>query len=427
MRIIGYILTFTLCVQALSQGDLNITGRIIDGKSGEPLAFATVGVKGSPHGTISNPEGQFSFYLPDTYVNDTLTISHVGFTSYKLKIEDAVKKSLSIVLKESITILEEVEVNSDKMTAKQIMKKALDQLGENYMEDAFITSGFFRDIRKQNQKTVYLTEAAVDIQDPGYSMVATRPKKFFLKGVRASDSRVNSLLSGSLLNAGNSLTVNLERNFWLNRLRHELTRSEFSITDILNKDDRILYSIETEKVTAISPLADHHSSMEFRLTHRYLVDAETYAIYKVEHIETPIEGEYIGIEPPYDGDSLFYSKKGWNQVIEFEEYQGKMFLKYHDVIYAFDIVDEKNDLVYLDMEYQFVFTVTDIITHKAAKPEGKKMHKSKPLSIQAQSYDDEFWTDPANAKLVPLTQQQLSDLSQERSLDEQFRAKKSLR
>ncbi|MEM7297969.1 MAG: carboxypeptidase-like regulatory domain-containing protein [Bacteroidota bacterium] len=427
MRIIGYILTLLISLQALAQSDLTITGTIIDEKSGEPLAFATVGIKGSPHGTISNPDGQFSFFIPSKYLQDTLTISHVGFESSKWRIEDAINKSLNITLKESITILEEVLVNGDKLTAKQIMKRALEKLGDNYSENAFIASGFFRDIREQNQKTVYLVEAAVDIEDPGYKMAGSRPKKFFLKGVRASDSRVNGLLRRSLLNAGNSLTVNLERNFWLNRLRHELARSEFSITEILNKDDRILYSIETEKVTAISPLADHHSHMEFTLTHRYLVDAETYAIYKVEHIETPHESEYIGIEPPYEGDSLFYSKKGWNQVIEFEEYQGKMFLKYHDVVYAFDIVDEKNNLVHLDMKYQFVFTVTDIKTGKTAKPADEKMNKNKPLLIQAQSYDSEFWTNPANAKLVPLTRKQLNDLAEERPLEEQFRSKKTLR
>lgn len=424
MRNIGLIIFLIIGFPAFSQSDLTITGIVVNKENKEPLPFATVGVLGSPHGTVSNPEGQFSFFLPNKYVDDTLTISYVGFESFRMPIKEIIRKdNLVVSLKESITLLDEVEVNSEQLTATQIMERALEKLTDNYSADPFITSGFFRDIREQNNETVYLAEAAVDIQDPGYSVIGNKPKKFFLKGVRASDTRINKLLAKSLLNAGNSLTVNLEHNFWLNRLKHELPRSEFIIANILNKDDRILYSIETHKTAAISPLADHHQDMKFNLTHRYLVDAETFAIYKVEHIEKPIEGKYIGIEPPYEGDTLFYSKKGWNQVIEFEEYQGKMYLKYHDVTYAFDIVNERNHQIYLDMKYQFIFIVTDIVNEKNAKPNGEKMHKNKPLSIQAKSYNEEFWTNPANAKLVPLTRKQIKDLQKERPLEDQFRTK----
>ena len=268
-----------------------------------------------------------------------------------------------------------------------------------------------------------MSEAAVDIRDPGVSVNKQLPKKFYLRGVRASDSRVNSLLRGSLLNSGNSLTVNLEHNYWLNRLRHSLATNEYTIDQILSDADKQLYVVKTEQFSSKPDLAEKYKDMKYRLIHKYYVNAETFAILKVEHLEEPIEGKYVGIERPYIGDSLYYSKKGWNQLIEFEEYEGKLYLKYHDVSYAFDIVDEKNSQIHLDMAYQFTFIVTEVISNKTIKPEGQKMNRNKPLTTQLE-YEEDFWADPINVKLVPLTEKQIQDLESEKTLSRQFRTKK---
>jgi len=425
-----YLLIFLLtCSSTFAQKNLSISGKITEKKTGDPLPFATIGIKGSPHGTISNLDGEFNFFLPDRYLNDTLFISYVGFESFSIIVRDVIEQErLDVALKERIIVLEEVEVNSEQLTGSDIVARALEKLEENYSSDPFVLKGFFRDVRDQNDQTVYLVEAAVDIQDQGFSLKSHRPKKFYLKGVRASDTRINPLLSGSLLNSGNSLTVNLEHDYWLNRLNwmnrlKGISKNELVIEEVRSKNDRLYYVISTEQLEQKSGLDDKYKDMQYKLVHRYHIDTETFAIHKVEHLEYPLEGNYVGIEFPYPGDSLYYSKKGWNQVIEFEPYQGKMYMKYHDVSYSFDIVDEKNDRIYLDMAYQFTFITTEIAT-KSQKPEGEKMNRNKPLLLQANSYDDDFWKDPNNAKLTPLTQKQIKGLESEKPLNEQFRSKK---
>lgn len=425
MKQTSFILGLFISIYSLGQSNIAIRGNVHNAKTGESLPFATVGIIGSPHGTISNTDGEFAFFIPESFKNDTLSVSYVGFQSYKVAIHSILEQNtISIKLKEHITMLDEVEVNGDQLTATQIMKKAVEKVVDNFSDDSFIMKGFFRDIRDQNGETVYLVEAAVDVKDPGYSAGGDRPKKFYLRGVRSSDSRINDLLSNSLLNAGNALTVNLEHNYWLNRLKHDIRTNEYEIEEIIIKNDRILYSIITKEVASKVTLADQYKDLTYELTHRYLVDSESYAIYKVEHIEEATDGKYVGIEPPYEGDTLFYSKKGWNQRIEFEEFDGKMFLKYHDVNYAFDIVDHKNEELFLDMNYQFTFIVTDILTDGSKPPEGIKMSKNKPLAHQKKNYDNEFWSDPSNAKLVPLTNNQIEGLQRERPLEEQFRTAK---
>ena len=419
MKKIHYVFGLLMGIQVFGQSALSISGTVVNQQTGAPLPFATIGIVGSPYGTISNAEGAFDFYIPNSYSADTLSISHVGFETYTAIIRE-VKNPVMVSLKESVIVLEEVEVNGEQLTANQIIEKALERLAENYSTKPVIIRGSYRDIRDQNGETVSLTEAALDIQDIGIS----KPRKFFMRGVRASHSRINPLLAGSLLNSGNSLMVNLGHNYWLNSLRHRISKIELNIEDVIYKDGELFYVITSTEHVAKDGLAEKYKEMKYELVHRYLVHCETYAIHKIEHLESPLEGKYVAIEHPYEGDTLFYSKKGWNQTIELEEYEGKMYLKYHDVNYTFDIVDEKNDAIYLDMAYQFIFITTEIETDQKQPPKGQKMNRNRPMSLQWKGYDSDFWEDPSNAKLVPLTKKQIQDLEKHQPLEEQFRSKK---
>ena len=420
MKTVQFLLGLLIGFHAFGQSLISISGKVVNEEKGAPMPFATIGVAGSPHGTISNTDGAFNFYLPSSYLKDTLSISYVGFETYREVIQK-IQNPVTIPLAENVIVLEEVEVNGEQLTANQIVTKALDKLKENYFTQPITLKGFFRDIRTQNGETVSLTEAALDIQE----MAITASRRFFIRGLRASHSRINTLLAGSALNAGNSLTVNMGSHFWLNSLKHRVSKVELEIEDVVFQNNEVFYLITSNETVSKGDLAKAHEHLKYRLVHRYLVHSETYAIHKVEHLEYPIEGKYVGIEGPYKGDSLFYSKKGWNQTLEFEEYEGKLFLKYHDVSYTFDIVDEKNDRIYLDMAYDFTFTTTEIETNRSQIPTGIKMNKNKPLALQAKGYDQAFWEDPNNAKLVPLTQKQVKDLEKNEPLEAQFQAKKT--
>ena len=76
------------------------------------------------------------------------------------------------------------------------------------------------------------------------------------------------------------------------------------------------------------------------------------------------------------------------------------------------------------MAYQFIFITTEIETDQKQPPKGQKMNRNRPMSLQWKGYDSDFWEDPSNAKLVPLTKKQIQDLEKHQPLEEQFRSKK---
>lgn len=59
----------------------NITGRVIDKNTAEPIPFASVGIKGKTMGTLSDETGYFSINVINISAGDSLKVSSIGYTA----------------------------------------------------------------------------------------------------------------------------------------------------------------------------------------------------------------------------------------------------------------------------------------------------------------------------------------------------------
>ena len=84
-----------------------IKGRVTDAGN-EPIVGASIMMKGSNDGTISDMEGRFSLNAP---LGTTLVVSYIGYVTQKVK-TDGRNKPLTIVLKEDTKRLGEVVVTA---------------------------------------------------------------------------------------------------------------------------------------------------------------------------------------------------------------------------------------------------------------------------------------------------------------------------
>ena len=73
--------------------DVHVTGVVVDEK-GEPVIGASIQIKGSTQGTISDYDGKFELDVPD---GAKLVISYVGMQNQEV----AAKASLRITMKEN--------------------------------------------------------------------------------------------------------------------------------------------------------------------------------------------------------------------------------------------------------------------------------------------------------------------------------------
>lgn len=85
---------------------LSITGKITD-KQGEPIIGASVLLKGTSNGVITDLNGVFN--MKDVPANGLLTISYIGYKEVEVKINPS-QTSYSITLEEDNQMLDEVVV-----------------------------------------------------------------------------------------------------------------------------------------------------------------------------------------------------------------------------------------------------------------------------------------------------------------------------
>lgn len=87
-----------------------LTGRIIDSKSGDPLAYAHVSTKNK--GTVSNQTGRFS--LPPRTDTLTLKISYIGYKDFEYKVAPS-DQNISLKLEQNPVVLQEVILSSPEV------------------------------------------------------------------------------------------------------------------------------------------------------------------------------------------------------------------------------------------------------------------------------------------------------------------------
>lgn len=85
---------------------VNVTGKVIDAATGEPLVGVNVTVQGTTQGTLTDPDGRYSINVSDA--NATLLFSFIGYISETVKI--AGRASIDISLVTDVKALEEIVV-----------------------------------------------------------------------------------------------------------------------------------------------------------------------------------------------------------------------------------------------------------------------------------------------------------------------------
>ena len=155
------VLKDTIVVESiLSQ---RLQGKIVDQETGDPLPYASVFIKNTANGTVSNFNGNFQLPIPPQHKNDSVYVTFIGYEPAIFLI-DATTFPEVISLNPSATLLGEVKISSS-LTAKQIIKRASENLVYNYIQSPYSSEIFFRDKRSINDSSFYLEEAALYFYD----------------------------------------------------------------------------------------------------------------------------------------------------------------------------------------------------------------------------------------------------------------------
>ncbi|RXP56160.1 carboxypeptidase-like regulatory domain-containing protein [Lutibacter sp. HS1-25] len=142
-------------------------GIVIDGKTKEPLVFATITVNETNISTVTNTKGAFLLKVPKRNKSKSITISFLGYTSKVVNLSDFNKDETTITLETYIEELSEIKITTKD--APSLVKEVFKRKAQNYLAVNTEMTGFYRETIKKRNTYVSLAEAILIINKPSYT------------------------------------------------------------------------------------------------------------------------------------------------------------------------------------------------------------------------------------------------------------------
>jgi hypothetical protein len=149
-----------------------IRGKVINSKTSGPVPYATVRLKNSQVGVISNAEGDFRILNNPGFQSDSLIVSCIGF--HRLSVAFSVLKRSemnNLKLVPNIYGLKEVRViaRKKKLNSEAIVARAIRNIKKNYPVNPFSYVSYYRDYQKDSINYLNLNEAIIQTLDTGFA------------------------------------------------------------------------------------------------------------------------------------------------------------------------------------------------------------------------------------------------------------------
>lgn len=118
----GFVFFVLIISSFVSSGQgtrMIIVGDVKDADTAEPLAYATIGLKGHIEETVSNAEGKFELSIPTSAHKDTLVVTYVGYGRFE-KALNSLSSFEHVLLKQMTTVLDEIHVVHRQLDLRDI-------------------------------------------------------------------------------------------------------------------------------------------------------------------------------------------------------------------------------------------------------------------------------------------------------------------
>jgi hypothetical protein len=388
--------------------DITLRGKVVDANQNTIIAFATLGIAGKI-GTVSNENGEFELHVPATMHKDSLIVSSIGYFNQTIAIIDIENPSaFNIALTPRAYFLGEIAILKARLSAAEIVERALNRIDNNYIDEAFVSDGFYREYFKENGNYAAFAEAAISIYDTnGYKRVKNSDSKtkesISLNEMRVSDicNKGNYVL---YIDINYALRGNMLRNadYWQRFFKRGKYHTEYLQVDSITAADK-----DTVYCIGYKLRSNKYGSYEGRL----FIRTKDYAVLRVElNAINSLRGREENGAP--------YKSKA---VMTYHDYNGKLYLNYinasHEVIYK-----EKEKEFKLMFFSELLISNVEVGNVQAPPPQATMDEKSIFYQPRYRTYDPEFWQNYNLFEDSEANDSIIADLEQQRALEMQYRA-----
>jgi hypothetical protein len=379
---------------------LTVTARIRDKETNEPLAFASVGIKGQPIGTISNADGEFDFHFPLDLRNEILVISMLGYKNYESPVWTLLDSPDQILfLEKSPIILEEIVV-TDTIKGGDVLRIALSRIDHNFPMQPFLLDGFYRDVKKVGGTYISLLEAAVKIFDENYG--EPRNKHKLRERVRLIEVRKSLGYESKFTTYFDQANL-LEDLLLENSIRYRHIEENEEFFESLGRGKNSFF--DGHEVYMVT-----NSDSTLQL----YVDKEDFSI---------IHLEYETNNPPAEiqkKKNLVSKYVGSRKKLDFKRYNGKMYPSFFEMSTKINWFDIETGQLKFETELFQQLLINNVTTQVDDRINSTERMRNYGLQYQDQPYNKKFWDSYNVIKETPLDKAILTDLEKDGPLEKQF-------
>lgn len=295
-------------------------GVVKDQNSNAEIVFGTVSVIGTNIGTVTNSDGEFSIKILDSNNASEIEFSHIGYNSKKIKITGLKENEDNEIYLEASSInLAEITIRPEN--AKELMKKVLRKIPENYSENTLKSVGFYRETIKQRRSYLAISEALVDVYKAPYSSSADDRVKVY-KGRKGNDVKKADTLAVKLQGGPyTTLLFDVAKNPFILLNTDVFPYYSFKIKNMKNIDGKLNYVVEFKPSGYIQDYPMYVG--------KYYIEVESLAITSAEFS--------LDIRDKQEASQMFVKKKPMglkltptdtHYLVTYKEIGGKYYFKY---------------------------------------------------------------------------------------------------
>jgi hypothetical protein len=233
---------------------LLISGKVTDAETSEPLPYATIGISHRGRGTVTNNNGEFVLRITEQCINDTLSVSYVGYKNREIPVRSLPGNVMTIRMDRDFIPIPEIIIRAQD--PQLIIRKAVSAIPENYGTTPAMLTGFYREgVYRKKEPQIYL-EAVVRIYKSAYARTLYNDQVKVIKSRKIENLEVKDTLAVRL-KAGLSSTLDLDcMKQPFDFLDPESFSSyEYHLTDIVTIDEQTAYVISfVQKSWVTEPL-----------------------------------------------------------------------------------------------------------------------------------------------------------------------------
>jgi len=357
-------LFFLLQTIVLYGQDLSyIYGKVVDSRTEEPLAFASIAEKDKSLGLISNEDGSFKIPMYFATANATMVVSFIGYYPEEIVVADLNKNNLNIIkLIEKKEVLDEIVIKNKKrkkkLSAEQIVKIAIQNIKNNYPFHDFSYVGYYRDYQKNKEKAyLNMNEAILEVYDLGFEFEDYAKTKIkLLKYKKNLEFPVDSIASKiydnntKIINQANLGYLSENANeFTLLRIHDAIRNYNINTYDFVNtleKDFVFNHYFSIVKITSVNNTSLYEIKV-FKDMEKFLVEGKLfiskndfkiykfqYGVYeKVDAVNNSIRNSYkMSVSEKFKRKIIF------NTIIEYTPYNEIMYPRYISFFNSFEVL-----------------------------------------------------------------------------------------